>query len=416
VQLDPQSNPFSDTGLCVKCGLCLPHCPTYGKTLDENESPRGRLSLIQAWAAGQLEASPKLLGHVDNCLLCRSCESACPASVPYGRLVDNFRAATADTSVKPLSARVKSATVGYILQSPKLQRWSGPVRGMLTKTGLMQATGFADLAAGLPEPFEHDRWQGFHPALGEERVTVALFLGCTAELADAETVTAAIRLLTRLGVGVTVPPGQGCCGGMALHNGDDEVFAKMQRNNQGVFNASTADAILTLASGCGAVLKEYEAQTFTGKIKDISCFLVEHAWPENVSIEPLQAKILVHSPCSLKNVLKSDRHPQALLRRIPNLQVELLTNTPNCCGAAGTYFLDHPDMAQALREDILQNVAASLPDFVATSNVGCAMHLRAGLKQRGMGHVQVLHPLVLLERQLRTADRHVLPLTVNRVS
>jgi glycolate oxidase iron-sulfur subunit len=400
VQLDSLRNPFSDAELCVKCGLCLPHCPTYGKTLDENESPRGRLSLIQAWAAGQLEASPKLLGHVDNCLLCRSCESACPANVPYGRLVDDFRAATADKIVKPLSARMKSAAVGYALQSPKLQRWSGPVRDILSKTGLIEATGFAELVAGLPAPFAHGRWQGIHPAIGEEKAKVTLFLGCTAELADAETVSAAIRLLTRLGVSVTVPAGQGCCGGMALHNGDGEGFARMRLNNMEAFKTTEVDAIVTLASGCGAVLKEYEAEGFAAKIKDISCFIAEHSWPESVRLEPLPAKVLVHSPCSLKNVLKSDRHPSALLRRIPGLQVELLDNTPNCCGAAGTYLLDHPAMAQALRDDILEPIKACPPNYVATSNVGCAMHLRAGLKQHGMGHVEVLHPLVLLDRQL----------------
>jgi glycolate oxidase iron-sulfur subunit len=406
VQLDLLSNLFSDTELCVRCGLCLPHCPTYGKTLDESESPRGRLSLIQAWAAGQLEASPKLLGHVDNCLLCRSCESACPANVPYGRLVDDFRAATADKVVKPLSARMKSAAVGYALQSPRLQRWSGPVRGVLVKTGLIEAVGFGELSAGLPAPFEHGRWQGIHPALGEEKAKVALFLGCTAELADAETVSAAIRLLNRLGVSVSIPARQGCCGGMALHNGEGEGFARMRLNNVEAFKTTEADAILSLASGCGAVLKEYEAQGFAAKIKDISGYIAEHPWPESVRLEPLKATVLVHSPCSLKNVLKSDHHPPALLRRIPGLRVGLFDHTPNCCGAAGTYLLNHPDMAQALRDDILESIRACPPNYVATSNVGCAMHLRAGLKQRGMGHVEVLHPLVLLDRQVAFTLRH----------
>ncbi len=397
------TSPFSDTELCVKCGLCLPHCPTYGKTLDENESPRGRLSLIQAWAEGRLEATPILLGHVDNCLLCRSCESACPANVPYGRLVDDFRLATADKAAKPLAAKFKSAAVVYTLQSPKLQRWSGPVRGMLAKTGLMQATGLDELAAGLPKPFQHSQWQGVHPAVGQETARVALFLGCTAELADAETVTAAIRLLTRLGVSVTVPPDQACCGAMALHAGDGAGFARMRQRNLEAFAASGVTAILSLASGCGAVLKEYPGNPgFADKIMDISSFLAAHPWPRHLRLESLSAKVLVHSPCSLKNVLKSECSPPELLRRIPGLQVELPpSNSVMCCGAAGTYLLDHQDMAHALREDLLDNIVVCLPDYVATSNVGCAMHLRAGLKQRGMDHIPVLHPLVLLEKQLR---------------
>ena len=397
------TNTFSDTELCVKCGLCLPHCPTYGKTLDENESPRGRLSLIQAWAEGRLEATPKLIGHVDNCLLCRSCESACPANVPYGRLVDDFRVATADKALKPLANRVKSAAVTYTLQSPRLQRWSGPLRGMLTKTGLMQAAGLAELAAGLPEPFQHRQWQGLHPAFGQETARVALFLGCTAELADAETVTAAIRLLTRLGVSVTVPPDQACCGAMALHAGDGAGFARMRQRNLEVFDAGGVAAILSLASGCGAVLKEYpDNPVLADKIMDISSFLSAHPWPGHLRLESLSAKVLVHSPCSLKNVLKSEHAPTTLLRRIPGLQVESLSKTVSCCGAAGTYLLDHPDMAHSLREDLLDKISVCSPDYVATSNVGCAMHLRAGLKQRGMDRIQVLHPLVLLEKQLQT--------------
>ena len=401
VQLDALGNPFSDTELCVKCGLCLPHCPTYGKTLDENESPRGRLSLIQAWAEGHLDATPKLLSHVDNCLLCRSCESACPANVPYGRLVDDFRAATVGRQKKPFIAKFKSTAIDMTLQSPRLQRWSGLVRPILTNTGLIRAMGLVGLVAGLPEPNKHGQWHGFHPAKNEEKARVALFLGCTAELADAETITAAISLLTRLGVSVTIPASQGCCGGMALHQGDGETYYRMMQNNLGAFDANAVDAILAVASGCGAVLQEYAAQSFADKFRDISHFLAEYSWPAPARLEPLSAKILVHSPCSMKNVLKAERHPSALLRRIPELQVEMLVNSPNCCGAAGTYLLDHPAMAQALRKDILVNIKASAPNYVATSNVGCAMHLRAGLKQHGMDSIEVLHPLTLLDRQLR---------------
>jgi glycolate oxidase iron-sulfur subunit len=396
------SKQFSDVELCVKCGLCLPFCPTYGKTQDESESPRGRLSLIQAWAGGQLEATPKLLGHVDNCLLCRACESACPANVPYGRLVDDFRAATAGQQTKPLSARLKSAVVGQALQSPALQRWSGPARGFLSTLGLTQLAGFGELEAGIPAAFEHAPWQGEHPAEGAETAHVALFLGCTAELADAETVTAAIRLLTRLGVRVSVPAAQNCCGAMALHGGDGHQAERMRQGNLNAFDANIVDAIVTLASGCGAVLKEYpDAPGFAKKIKDISRFLGEHQWPENVRLEPLPVNVLLHSPCSLKNVMKSDQPVAALLRRIPGLVPQTLPKTIQCCGAAGTYMLDHPDMARALREDILDLAAAKPPAFLLTSNVGCAMHLRAGLKQRGLGDIQTLHPVTLLERQAR---------------
>ncbi|MDD5034020.1 MAG: (Fe-S)-binding protein [Methylococcaceae bacterium] len=394
-------NTFSDIELCVKCGLCLPHCPTYGKTLDENESPRGRLALIQGWAAGKLEASPRLLEHVDNCLLCRACEAACPAQVPYGRLVDDFRSATAGQHAKPLAARIKSAAVGFSLQNPRFQRLSAPARGVLAKTGVLKSTGLADLEAGLPEVFEHGEWRGFHPASGKQTACVELFLGCTAELADAETVSAAIRLLNRLGVGVSVPAGQGCCGAMALHSGDRQGAERMQESNRAAFGAESPDAILTLASGCGAVLKEYP-QAFGTRVKDICQFLSEQVWPEEIRFEPLPGRVLVHTPCSLKNLLKAGRHVPELLRRIPQLEVKTLPDTTPCCGAAGTYMLEHAQMANALREDVLESIAAIAPNYLLTSNVGCAIHLRAGLKLRGMSSVRTLHPIVLLERQTRS--------------
>lgn len=394
---------FSDAELCVKCGLCLSHCPTYGKALDENESPRGRLALIQAWAAGSLEATPKLLSHIDNCLLCRSCESVCPAHVPYGRLVDDFRAATAKLKSNSMAFRMKSVAVGIVLQNPMFQKFSRPVLGVLSYSGLLKFSGVSELSSGLPEYFKHGSWQGLNSAHGQEHARVALFIGCTAELADAETITAAINLLTRIGVSVSVPENQGCCGAMALHAGETRGFAQMQQTNRTAFGTLQIDTILTLASGCGSVLKEYPKNFgFSDKIKDISTFLKDYLRFRQVRLDPLPGKVSIHSPCTLKNVLKSEQHVPALLRRIPELQIEVLTKTANCCGAAGTYLLDHPEMANDLREDLLSKLDSSKPDFLATSNVGCAMHLRAGLKQRGLNHVQVVHPVVLLERQLRT--------------
>ncbi|MFM8332320.1 MAG: (Fe-S)-binding protein [Candidatus Methylumidiphilus sp.] len=389
------------TDLCVKCGLCLPHCPTYGKTQDESESPRGRLSLIQAWANGQLQATPKLLAHVDNCLLCRACEAACPANVPYGQIVDEFRAATAPANRPPFAAQVQAQAIAYTLQSPRLQRWTAPLRGALAQSGLFDALGLGDSAAGLPQAFRHAPWPGVHPAQGRETAHVALFLGCTAELADAETITAAIRLLNRLGVRVTVPKAQGCCGAMALHHGQSAQARQMQSRNSQAFGGAEFDAVLTIASGCGAVLKEYPNAATALNIQDISHFLAGHCWPEDAELAPLSARALLHAPCSLRNVLKSARAVAALLKRIPGLDVAELPQTINCCGAAGTYWLDHPDMAQALRGDIVQIAAARPPDYLLTSNVGCAMHLRAGLKRAGLAAVCVLHPVVLLERQLR---------------
>jgi glycolate oxidase iron-sulfur subunit len=400
---------FADTDLCVKCGLCLPHCPTYAKTLDENESPRGRLSLIQGWAAGQLDASPKLLRHLDNCLMCRACEAVCPANVPYGSLMDRFRGETGERG-KPLPTRIKSAALRAFLQNPRTARLADPARALLRTTGLLRVLGFGDLGAEIPRAPAHAEWRGFHPAQGDETARVGLFLGCTAELADTETVTAAIRLLNRLGVGVSVPERQGCCGALALHAGDRAAASRMRSRNLDAFDPSQLDAIITLASGCGAMLSDYrlhdpspEGRNFADKLKDIGQFLSEFPWPENIRFKPLKAKACVHTPCTLKNVLKAERYPLELLRRMPELEVLALAGDTRCCGAAGSYMVEHPEMASSLREDVLEQLRGNEPDYLLTSNVGCALHLRAGLKRRGLSNVHVLHPVVLLEQQLADA-------------
>jgi glycolate oxidase iron-sulfur subunit len=406
---------FADTDLCVKCGLCLPHCPTYRKTLDENESPRGRLALIQGWAGNQLEATPKLLQHIDRCLLCRSCEAVCPANVPYGRLVDQFRE-DAGGADKPTTARTKVAAFRALLQSPRLSRAAGAVlrgyqnswlQALIGRSGLLAFLGWQELEAGLPEMVAASYREAFYPAHGAEVARVGLFLGCTGQLFDRVTVAAAIRVLTRLGVSVVVPERQGCCGALDLHAGDGAAAVSLAERNARAFDGAAVDAVVSFASGCGATLKEYalhEATSglkdFSGKVQDISQFLSALTWPADVSLKPLRARVCLHTPCTLRNVLKGEPYPLRLLAKIEELAVLALPSAGQCCGAAGNYMFEHPAMAQALRADVLEPVAAFDPDYLLTSNIGCALHLRAGLRARKLAHVQVMHPIALLDQCL----------------
>lgn len=397
------------TDLCVKCGLCLPHCPTYAKTKDENESPRGRIALIQGWAAGALEATPQLARHVDNCLLCRACEAACPAYVPYARIVDQFREETG-TLGKDLSARIKSTALRKALTSPRLagliRATSATTTGRYLQTsGIAAAVGMKGIANGLPETVSNQDWTGFHPAQGQEIARVALFLGCTAALLDGETVAAAIRVMNRLGVSVRVPETQGCCGAMHWHGGDRAGADELVRRNVSAFGADEDELIVSFASGCGAMLRDYGeafpsagAQSMSRRVRDISQFLADLPWPEDFRLKALSATVCLHSPCSLKNVLRADRYAAQLLKRIPELRVTPLPASTRCCGAAGSYMLEHPEMAAELRNDVLSQVLAGQPDFLATSNPGCALHLRAGLREAGR-EVRVIHPVWLLDRQ-----------------
>jgi glycolate oxidase iron-sulfur subunit len=390
---------LADADLCVKCGLCSPHCPTYRQTADENESPRGRIALIQGWAAGRLPLTAALRKPLDDCLLCRNCEAVCPAKVPYTRLMDRFRAETGQAR-KPLAARALSSAVREGLRHP-----------VLANLGRRALDAAARLPGGsawkaLPPAGNPENWYGEHPAAGEPIAHAGLFLGCTAVVADAATVTAILELLPRLGVSVTVPGNQACCGAMDLHAGDAAAAQALMSRNIEAFAGLPLDAVIGFASGCSAALLEYRrhsdapaAETLSAKVKDISSFLADRIPAERWDLAPLEAKILVHNPCSLRNVFGTEKSVEALLRRIPRAEVKVLPGRGRCCGAAGSYMLDHRRMAEAIRTETVEAILVESPYYLVTSNIGCALHLRAGLQ--GRAGIPVIHPVQLLAQLQR---------------
>ncbi|WP_374090622.1 (Fe-S)-binding protein [Methylomicrobium lacus] len=391
---------LKDADLCVKCGLCLPDCPTYAQTGNENESPRGRIALIQGYAGGHLDASPALLAPIDHCLLCRACEKACPAEVPYGRLIDRFRART--RALRPFSPAV--ALLKRIAINPTLKRWAQAglrfhQSHALKRLGLLRLLNLGAINRLLPaenipaEPLKSD-----YPASGNAKGEVGLFTGCLGALLDPATLHAAIQCLTAAGFAVHIPAEQTCCGALAQHDGDADIADQLAKINGRAFAMPNLSAIVTVASGCGAQLKDCQNADMTRKVVDVSRFLAENADFSDRLI-PLAATVCLHTPCSLKNVMREEQGALALLRQIPELKVIELPKTTHCCGAAGSYVLKYPEMADTLADQVLEAVIATQADTLITSNIGCALHLAAGLKERGKT-IQALHPLVLLARQL----------------
>lgn len=313
---------------------------------------------------------------------------------------------------KSLPAKLKSAVVRKALTGPWTSRLARSpsavqVRRLAERTGIAGMLGMKGVVEGLPDTVSNIDWSGFHPAQGREIAQVNLFLGCTASLLDSQTVASTIHVLNRLGVGVRVPETQACCGALHWHAGDLASAAEFAERNKAAFDGETGISIVTFASGCGAMLHDYgtafpgeKSQNFSARVRDICQFLAELAWPDDVRLKPLSAIACVHAPCSLKNVLRADRFAATLLRRIPELEVICLPPQTQCCGAAGSYLLEHPDMAESLREDVLHRATNFQPDFLITSNPGCAMHLRAGLPKKGGKPINVIHPLTLLRQQL----------------
>jgi glycolate oxidase iron-sulfur subunit len=260
---------LANADLCVKCGLCLPHCPTYNKTQNENESPRGRIALIQAWAGNHLEASKKLIEHIGNCLLCRSCEQVCPAEVPYGKLVNDFREQIKDERESTLAVSLlktvshnkianRMAQLGLrFYQSFALQKTAR----FLKLPGLLRLGTMDRL---LPEDQKTAAMPlaTYYPATGAVKGNIGLFTGCMGALLDQQTITAAIKVLNAVGFNVSVPEQQTCCGALALHDGDKKTFEQLAAINCSAFSGSNLDAIVTIASGCGGQLQEYQQQQF----------------------------------------------------------------------------------------------------------------------------------------------------------
>jgi glycolate oxidase iron-sulfur subunit len=389
---------------CVMCGMCLPHCPTFRRTGTEAESPRGRISLAQALARGQLPADDALAAHLDHCLGCRACEAMCPSEVRYGAILGHARRLLAEQRGKSLIARGAD-----LLTRPGVLRTAVRVGASpLAALGKpLSATTRRLAALAQARPRQVFRWQGAD-APGT-RGRIGLFLGCTGEAVDGEALSATEQVLTLLGFTIETPRGQGCCGALHHGQGDRSGFERRARRNLEAFPVAELDAIVGVASGCVAMLREYgqwldhsEATPLAAKTREITDFLAELDWAGLPAPAPLPAIAAVHVPCSQANVLRRPNAAVQLLRRIPALQVLPLADNAACCGAAGSYMLEQPATAEALRDPKLDALVASGAQYLVTTNVGCALHLAAGAKARGL-QVEVMHPVSLLARQLAAA-------------
>jgi glycolate oxidase iron-sulfur subunit len=395
---------------CVLCGLCLPHCPTYRQTGDENESPRGRVSLMRAMASGALPASDQLAAHLSRCLACRACERVCPSGVHYGQLIDAGRELL--QTQRPITWLTRIG-LGLVARPQLLEILSTFLR-LYQRSGLQRLVRASPvlrwlrlerMESLLPNLPRHLSKQTFYPAHGQRRGRVALFLGCVARVVDADTLAAAIRLLTGFGFEVVIPDDQTCCGALQREAGRSVQAQVLAHANLNAFQKAEVDTVITVASGCGAVLADSASNLDTGTAHstgfiDIHQFLADVALPESMTLAPLPHTIAVQDPCSLRNVLRAEQAVYALLGRIPAARIVPLAENHLCCGGAGAYPLRQPAMAALLRADKIAHLQQLQPSVLATANLGCALHLNAGLRAQGLA-IEVAHPLVLFERQLR---------------
>ena len=388
-----------DADLCVKCGLCLGHCPTYKVTRDEGESPRGRIALMHGLAAGTLAPTPRVEAHLDGCLTCRACETVCPAAVPYGDLIDAARTLLAEQrpartrTARMMAAVLDSRALRFLVAFMLILYQRSGLQWLVRASGVLKLAGLARLESLLPKIY----W----PSLPAEAVAgrgdrVALFANCTSPLTERPALEAAVTVLQALGCEVSVPDSQGCCGALAQHAGLAADAAACELRNTTAF--ADAPVVVGIASGCTAQLMEYDT-TFAAKVRDIHAYVAAHPAFARLAPGRLPARVALHTPCTMKNVVKSDAAVVKLLEKIPGLEIVRLDS--GCCGAAGSYFLSHPEMADTLAHQKVEQVARVEPLWLLSSNVGCAMHLAASLRREGL-EVTVRHPLEVLAEALRS--------------
>jgi len=373
---------------CVACGLCLPHCPTYRKTGSEADSPRGRIQLMRAVAQDILPNNARFNAHIDLCLNCRSCETACPNNVNYGALVDTSRALFMQKQGAWLTLAKPFIRHRYLANALTWPIWLAQ-KGKLSSL-LKYLNPAAKLLPVLDMPVT---WKSLYATTIPKKGAVSLFLGCASSALDSQTLKASIYVLNKLGFDVHIPTQQTCCGSIARQMGDAAESNKLVALNQLSFDPNMP--ILTVASGCGAGLNDYLADH---KVQDISAFLMSCDWTDT-PIKPLSERIFVQDPCTLKNVQKSHLAVYALLKKIPNADISALAGNSQCCGGAGAYILTQSEMAASLLNDKLTAIKASKVAILATSNIGCSLHIASGLREQNLV-VSVLHPLQIIAKQM----------------
>ncbi|RUL74466.1 (Fe-S)-binding protein [Dyella choica] len=381
---------------CVQCGLCLPVCPTYTVDGNEAESPRGRIAIAAALARGAVSSSAELREPLDHCLGCLSCERVCPAGVKYEELLVETRGLLGTAPGRPgfLLEIVKRPWLNRLAQ--RLARWSGVRRwpGLALpaawRAGLAFVKHGGSLAAygklGRPHP------NPLLPSRGGGRATLALFPGCAASVLDAEAERAAETLLTAAGYNVARLPAF-CCGALDAHDGATRAAEAAAERVRQSWAEAQADYLVTVTPGCLSTLRKVLP---TARVEDPYSLLVEQI--DSLSFRPLRMRLALHVPCTQANVARSDAALLKLLQRIPQLELQRLPAPPYCCGAAGSHVLQFPQRAEQLRESVLAHIETLDVQGLLSSNIGCRLHLAAGLEEKA-SRLATLHPLTLLAQQ-----------------
>ena len=408
----------ADLDKCVHCGLCLNACPTYRELRVEMDSPRGRIYQMAQVASGAVEIGPSYIEHIDLCLACRGCETACPSGVQYGRLVEAARAEIETKIRRPWKARLlrhlvfrrllpsrfNLGLVGallYLYQASGLKKLVGMLGLLPRRMGEIES-----LAPEIETPFFFRYYGTVQPAEHRQEHRVAFLGGCIANISFARLNEATVRVLRKNGCEVSIPAAQGCCGALHVHAGMRDEARTLARRNIDALLDGNYDAIVTNAGGCGSTLKEYgellehdpdyaeKAHKFSALVKDITEFLASIEMNHGLKRLPIVATY--QDSCHLAHGQKIRSAPRKLLGSVPGLELREMPLSDLCCGSAGIYNVVHTDMAMALLRKKIDSVNSTGAQVIITANPGCMLQLAAGVKKFGRGQ-RVAHVVEILD-------------------
>ena len=404
---------------CIHCGFCTTTCPTYSLLGNEMDSPRGRIYLIKMVKDGEIGVNETVIKHLDRCLDCRACETACPSGVEYSSLIESAREGLEKVRNRTLISKLFRRFLfrwllpnRLLLQFFCILTWiyqNSSLRYVVKKFSLLP-NKISDLEPMMPEvpsissmisqPVETEETE-------KTKYKVAFFSGCIQSVLFNEVNLAAVRVLKANGVHVFFPKSQTCCGALQAHAGDSDPARVLAKENVGAFDdLRDVDAIVLAVSGCGAMLSDYgdllsnekliheDAISFGEKVMDIMDFL------SRISLKkvrlPYEHNITYHHACHLYHSLKVRKQPIEVLNSIENLQMSTLPESDWCCGSAGSYSLTHTDLSMRLLDRKIENISSTNAEIVCTGNPGCQIQIDYGSRKDGL-NLRVIHPIVLLD-------------------
>ncbi|WP_027965330.1 (Fe-S)-binding protein [Halalkalibacillus halophilus] len=412
---------------CMRCGFCLPACPTYIETQDEVHSPRGRISLMLAVRNGEIDTMDEMqeVEHsLDVCLGCRACEPACPAGVNYGEMLEESRAILNEQNEPGIKEKgIRKMTLEGLFKNPKQMQQATSLLGFYQRSGLQKTTRklsvmrffpehMAQMERVLPTPTKKkDRMHAakFPSQTSEVKATVAMFKGCLMDTLFHETNRSTIELLTLAGCDVVVPNSQNCCGALHGHSGEKSGAIDLAKENITAFEKTGADYIITNAGGCGAFLHDYghllsgdidwreRAEEFSSQIVDFSSVLIEVGFLEEVELKLGNQIVTYQDSCHLRNVLGVADAPRELIQSMDGVSYVEMKGAEQCCGSAGIYNLTQPEMSMQILDHKMEHVNATAAHTIVTTNPGCLLQMKLGIEREGQSeNVRAVHLADLL--------------------